>query len=538
MNELLFLHDANTLYGFTGDSTSFSILYREMAPDFREANAFPVMWCSFLLYRTVGRRSSMYNEYEYSTEEFGNEDKAFNSDLVRLYLTQMARTPLLNRKEELALAKKIERARKRYRLLLVSTHLVQRQVLHQLQLVAAGERRLDHFLEVAVTSQEEIAALKAKSLFNISTIRVLVGRSVEEYGRAIRKSLPVENRRSCWRRFVRTRGKVARLIEELKIRTSVLDEVWHDFEPRARALVRLKKGVDQGGFYEDSEFPRERLRSLMVDTCEAPATVRRVLRRVSAARIEYQQAETELTEANLRLVISIAKKYRNRGVSFLDLIQEGNTGLMRAVQKFEYKRGYRFSTYATWWIRQAILRAIINQAHTIRIPAHILSMVNLARKASMSLVCELGREPEPDEVAVRAGLRSDLIEMVLQLMHCPVSLDQPYGDDPDDGSTQAKFIADNAEVDLLEGINRIELEEKVHEAMYEKLDPRERRILELRFGLLGSETHTLEEVGTILGVTRERVRQIENRAKKKIRESGYGRALLQFLPDSESTDEE
>jgi RNA polymerase primary sigma factor len=268
------------------------------------------------------------------------------------------------------------------------------------------------------------------------------------------------------------------------------------------------------------------LRYLMRITLESPATLAGRIERTESFQREYDAAKRDLSAGNLRLVVSIAKRYRNRGLSFLDLIQEGNTGLMRAVDKFEYKRGYKFSTYATWWIRQAITRAIADQSRTIRVPVHMIDAMTRVRNVTRDLVQENGREPSVEEVAERAKLSLEDARCIMKMAHQPLSLDQPVGDHDD--SYFGEFVQDHREDDALYDLNQQNLKDRLAEVLG-RLNHREREILRLRYGLTDGYAYTLEEVGKIFSVTRERVRQIEAKAVRKLQQPMRCRELASFL---------
>jgi RNA polymerase primary sigma factor len=259
---------------------------------------------------------------------------------------------------------------------------------------------------------------------------------------------------------------------------------------------------------------------------ESPATLRRRLNRIAGLHKEYDSAKRHLSAGNLRLVVSIAKRYRNRGLSFLDLIQEGNTGLMRAVDKFEHARGYKFSTYATWWIRQAITRAIADHSRTIRMPVHMIDTMNKVRTATRELIQRNGIEPSVEEAAEQAGLTMEEVAGVMRMAHQPLSLDQPVGDHED--SFFGEFLEDHREVDPLLELNQESLRNRIAEVL-SALDYREREIIRLRFGLADGYSYTLEEVGKIFAVTRERVRQIETKAVRALQHPVRAKRLLSFV---------
>jgi RNA polymerase primary sigma factor len=331
------------------------------------------------------------------------------------------------------------------------------------------------------------------------------------------------------------RNKAVRLIEEMNLRTNRLEPMFQKLRTIEHQMQTLKSRLAEAkrtGFVEGTTVEQmlRELRYLMRITYETPATLQRRVQRVSTYRCAYDAAKRDLSAGNLRLVVSIAKKYRNRGLSFLDLIQEGNTGLMRAVDKFEYARGFKFSTYATWWIRQAITRAIADQSRTIRVPIHMIDTMSKVRQITRELYQELGRAPSVEETAKKAGMSMEDAQVVIKMARQPLSLDQPVGDQDD--SFFGEFVEDYRDNDPLYETNQTTLKQQIQDAM-QTLNYREREILKLRYGLADGYAYTLEEVGKIFQVTRERVRQIESKAVKKLQHPHRSKSLVSFLDGAE-----
>ncbi|MDZ4848344.1 MAG: sigma-70 family RNA polymerase sigma factor [Pirellulaceae bacterium] len=452
-------------------------------------------------------------------------------DPVRMYLMQMGQIPLLTRQEELTSAILIEKTREGYRRWMVASDFMLQGATKLLEQVRDGKLRLDRTIEVSVTNAAEKTAIMKRIGPNIQTLRHLLLRNHGDFYLAINRKIDMPVRRAAWKRLVQRRNKALRLIEEMNLRTNRLEPIFDKLEAissqmqllRRRLVVAKKEGHADGQSLSDI---RKELCYLMRITYESPATLARRVEQVGLHCERYDHAKRELSAGNLRLVVSIAKKYRNRGLSFLDLIQEGNTGLMRAVDKFEHARGFKFSTYATWWIRQAITRAIADQSRTIRVPIHMIDTMSKVRQVTRDLVQMLGREPSVEETAKQAKISIEDTRIVMKMARAPLSLDQPVGDNDD--SYFGEFLEDHRDEDPLLETNHQSLKLHIQEAM-ETLNYREREILKLRYGLADGYAYTLEEVGRIFSVTRERVRQIESKAVRKLQHPQRSKALTSFV---------
>ena len=461
-----------------------------------------------------------------------------SDDPIRLYLSQMAQIPLLTREEEVSLAKKIEVSRRRFRRSVLGCEYAMRATVDSLQRVHRGELPFDRTIKVSLTERLTKEQIQARMPHNLKTLEHLLSRNKELFTQLISKSTKANQRKKLRTEFIRNRQKSLQLVEELSLRTRRVQPLMHtlkDFAVRMAELQTELSALRNQAPTEEVKASqlnaRQELWKLMSLTHETPKSLAKRCQRLHQQFEDYEQVKRELSSGNLRLVVSIAKKYRNRGMSFLDLIQEGNTGLMRAVDKYEYRRGFKFSTYATWWIRQAITRAIADQARTIRIPVHMIDVLSKLRNIQKQLLQELRREPTTEELARRVDMTVEEVKRILDIGRHPASLDRPIGESED--NSFGEFVEDVSSDNPVQIANNGILRQRI-DHLLKTLTYREREIIRLRYGLGDGYTYTLEEVGRIFKVTRERVRQIEAKAVRKLQHPVRSGQLEGFLQSAAS----
>jgi RNA polymerase primary sigma factor len=446
-------------------------------------------------------------------------------DPVRLYLTQMGEIPLLSREDELRLASRIEITRKRFRTKVLESPVAVVEAIRILEDVKNGDLAFDRTLKadhsIEIPRIEVLERLPA----TIDRLRQLVFDSHESFERLSHHPLGAKERRRLRRQLRDNQRCCVEMLEGMNIQTKKIKPMMEKLESLSRSLDEIGAEAAQGSGPARAKLLKEQ-EKVQAQTLEGADDLRARVRDIRERFDEYEKTKRKLSSGNLRLVVSIGKKYRNRGLSFLDVIQEGNTGLMKAVEKYEYRRGYKFSTYATWWVRQAITRAIADQARTIRVPVHMIEAMTKIRQVARRLAQENGREPSLEEIAEESGVSLEETQRVLKISKYPISIDRPVGEGED--SDFGSFLEDASVESPVASASHQMLRERI-DVTLQSLSFREREIIKLRYGLGVGYTYTLEEVGKIFKVTRERVRQIEAKSLRKLQHPLRSRMLEGFM---------
>jgi RNA polymerase primary sigma factor len=500
---------------------------------------------------------SIEEEIVEEEDELVYDDLSRIADPVRMYLKEMGQVALLSREEEVEIAKRIEAAEREVFNAIMESSIGVKEILSIREKLENGKLDVSQVLkdlDEDITDEEK-EELKQKLISTLNRVEELDTENRLLQVKILEENITPEEVKNIQKRIDDNRDEIVSLLKELQLGKNQIDAVVEKLRLYLEEIERLEKDVkkcetklgkslDQiEETYGTSEYQaqqdeqsfkliskakeaQERIKKLELEAKIDVKTLRDILHRVETGMKKAKQAKTELIEANLRLVVSIAKKYTNRGLQFLDLIQEGNIGLMKAVDKFEYQRGYKFSTYATWWIRQAITRAIADQARTIRIPVHMIETINKLIKTSRYLVQELGREPTPEEIAEKMELPVDKVRKILKIAKEPISLETPIGEEED--SHLGDFIEDKKIMNPADAVISLNLADKTRRVLA-TLTPREEKVLRMRFGIGTKADHTLEEVGQEFHVTRERIRQIEAKALRKLRHPNRKKELKGFI---------
>ncbi len=441
-----------------------------------------------------------------------------SEDPIAAYLAQIGSFPLLSREQEIDIARELEHSRQRFREMLLDFDFVLRDAVQRLGQVHVGQLPFDRTIQVAVSDRLEKHQIQGRFPHNLSTLNALIERNQRDFDAAA-KCTSNRRRRAIWRRMLRRRKRAIQLVEELGLRLDFL-------EPHMDTAIELERRIRELSAEHQSDAENE-LALILRSVQQTPAGMSRRLRRLRSTLERYQAARRKLCEHNLRLVVSVAKKYRGRGVNFLDLIQEGNKGLLRATEKYEYRRGFKFCTYATWWIRQAVSRAVADQSRTIRVPPHMTPEITRVQRIYGELTHQLKRKPTMEETAEVANLTLEEVTKILRMNQAPTSLQLQVGDQED--REIGNLLPSQYEQRPYEQASHNMLHHRLRGLLDSRLSWREREIIKLRYGLGDGYDYTLEQVAYIFKVTRERIRQIEKRALQKLQQPSSSGELVEFV---------